>query len=260
MNKAFRLKTKAFLSIVVAVVSCCLLFFFFTSIQKNTPKENLQINQKRVLIFSKTNGYRHESIPAGITAIKKLGVENDFLVDATEDSLDINSQNLNRYQAVIFLSTTGKILDKKQKLALQNFMQNGGGFVGIHSATNCETEWPWFVNMIGATFISHPKQQIGKLIVIDKTHPSTESLPSTWERNDEWYNFKNQNPHINIVMKVDELSYTGGINTNNDHPISWYHQFNGGRVFYTALGHSIEGYNDPLFLRHLFGGIKYAIG
>ncbi|KRB59000.1 ThuA domain-containing protein [Flavobacterium sp. Root186] len=260
MNKTFRLKTKAFLPNILAVVSCCVFLFFFTSIQKNTPKENLQVEQKKVLIFSKTNGYRHESITAGITAIKKLGIENDFLVDATEDSLDINSQNLNKYQAVIFLSTTGKILDEKQKLALQNFMQKGRGFVGIHSATNCETEWPWFINMIGATFISHPKQQIGKLIVLDKTHQSTDNLPSIWERNDEWYNFKNQNPNINILIKVDELSYTGAMNTNNGHPISWYHQFDGGRVFYTALGHSIEGYNDPIFLKHLLGGIKYAIG
>ena len=139
-------------------------------------------------------------------------------------------------------------------------MQKGRGFVGIHSATNCETEWPWFINMIGATFISHPKQQIGKLIVLDKTHQSTDNLPSIWERNDEWYNFKNQNPNINILIKVDELSYTGAMNTNNGHPISWYHQFDGGRVFYTALGHSIEGYNDPIFLKHLLGGIKYAIG
>jgi type 1 glutamine amidotransferase len=257
MDTAFRTKINIFLSYITVIVSCGIFLFLLVSFQKNTKKVNPP-KQKKVLIYSKTNGYRHESISAGINAIKKLGVENNFLVDATEDSLDINSEKLNKYQAVIFLSTTGKILGEKQELALQNFMQKGGGFVGIHAATNCENNWPWYVNMMGATFESHPKQQIAKLMVVDNKHLSTQHLPAIWERYDEWYNFKNINPEINVLIKIDESSYIGGKNGNN-HPLAWSHNFEGGRVFYTALGHSVESYNEPFFLQHLLGGIKYAM-
>lgn len=243
-----------FLSSVLAVIS----FFLVSFYQKNDGKIAVA-KPKKVLVFSKTNGWRHESIPAGIAAIKKLGAENHFLVDATEDSLAINSKNLNQYQVIIFLNTTGTILGKNEELALQEFMKKGKGFVGIHSASDCEFEWPWFGKMVGGYFISHPKPQTAKLVVVNKEHQSTKHLPAIWERFDEWYNFKDLNPDVNVLLKIDESSYSGGKNGDN-HPMAWHHEYGGGRVFYTALGHTNESYSDPLFLQHILGGITYAMG
>ncbi|MEP7106788.1 MAG: ThuA domain-containing protein [Ferruginibacter sp.] len=211
-----------------------------------------------VLIFSKTNGYRHQSIPAGIEAIKKLGLTNNFSVDATEDSLAFTNENLAKYKAVIFLNPTMNVLGEAEQKALENFIQKGGGFVGIHAATDCEYDWPWYVKMVGASFLSHPEQQVAKLIVTDKDNIATKHLPGVWERKDEWYNFKNMNPDVHVLLKIDETSYKGGKNGDN-HPMAWYHEYDGGRAFYTELGHTEESFSEPAYLQHLLGGIKYAL-
>lgn len=253
MKLSFKIKSIFLCSAIILICS------FLVSFSKENTVEVSFLKPKKVLIFSKTNGFRHSSISAGIAAIKKLGVENHFLVEATEDSLAINTKNLNQYQVIIFLNTTGTILGKEQELALQHFMKKGKGFVGVHSASDCEFEWPWFGKMIGGYFISHPKQQTAKLVVVDKEHSSTRHLPEIWERYDEWYNFKDLNPDVNVLLKIDESSYTGGANGEN-HPMAWYHEYGGGRMFYTALGHTEESYSEPLFLKHLLGGIEYAMG
>jgi type 1 glutamine amidotransferase len=214
--------------------------------------------QKAVLIFSKTNGFRHTSIPAGINAIKLLGSQNRFQVDATEDSSAFTEENLAKYSVVIFLSPTGNVLGEAEQAAFEKFIQKGGGFVGIHAATDCEYDWPWYVKLVGANFLSHPAQQVAKLVVKDKKHPSTKHLPAIWERKDEWYNFKNINPDLKVLMTIDETSYTGGKN-GDFHPMARYHTFDGGRVFYTGLGHTAESFGEPAFLAHLLGGIKYAM-
>jgi uncharacterized protein len=211
-----------------------------------------------VLIFSKTNGFHHACIPVGIEAIKKLGEENGFSVDTTTDSLDFNLNHLKKYAEIIFLCPTGKVLGPEQEQALKQYIEQGGGFVGIHSATDCEYDWPWYGQLVGGYFKSHPKQQEAKLLVVDKDHPSTSGLPDVWVRKDEWYNFKYLNPDVTVLIKIDESSYTGGENGNN-HPMAWYHKFDGGRAFYTELGHTDESYSDPLFLKHLLGGIKWAM-
>jgi type 1 glutamine amidotransferase len=212
-----------------------------------------------VLIFSKTNGFRHESIPAGIEAVKKLGASNGFDVVATEDSLEINKSNLKKFAAVIFLSPTGKVFGPEQEEAFQNYIEQGGGYVGIHAATDCEYNWPWYGKLAGAYFKGHPSQQEAKLIIVNKNHPSTAGLPDTWVRKDEWYNFKDINPDITVLIKIDESSYKGGEN-GGDHPMAWYHAYDGGRAFYTELGHTNESFSDPLYLKHLLGGIEYAMG
>lgn len=211
-----------------------------------------------VLIFSKTNGYHHACIPVGIEAIKKLGVENGFSVDTTTDSLKFTKTNLKKYAAVIFLCPTGEVLGPEQEQAFKQYIQNGGGFVGIHSATDCEYDFPWYGQLVGAYFKSHPKQQEAKLIIVNKNHPSTAGMPDSWVRKDEWYNFKDLNPDVTVLIKIDESSYTGGENGNN-HPMAWYHAFDGGRAFYTELGHTDESYSDPIYLKHILGGIQYAI-
>ena len=211
-----------------------------------------------VLIFSKTNGYRHQSIPVGIEAIKKMGLENKFTVDATEDSLAFTDNNLAKYNAIIFLNPTMNVLGEEQQKAMENYIRKGGGFVGIHAATDCEYNWPWYVKMVGASFLSHPAQQVAKINVVDKNNKATKHLPNPWERKDEWYNFKSMNPDVKVLLKIDETSYTGGKNGDN-HPMAWYHKYDGGRAFYTALGHTNESYSEPAFLKHLLAGIKYAM-
>src|SRR6267378_6463783 len=218
--------------------------------------------QPRVLVFSKTSGFRHSSIPNGIAAIRKLGQENGFAVDATEDAGAFTQKNLARYSAVVFLNTTGDVLDAAQQDDFERYIQAGGGYVGIHSATDTEYDWPWYGRLAGAWFTSHPNSpnvRKGTYRVLDKTHPSTEGFPDTLVREDEFYNFKSIDPTIHVLIEIDEKSYEGG--TNGDHhPMSWYHDFDGGRAFYTNMGHTEATFSERLFLRHLLGGLRYAMG
>jgi type 1 glutamine amidotransferase len=213
----------------------------------------------KVLIFSKTNGYHHASIATGIEAIKKLGAENGFEVDTTTDSLMFRKKVLKKYAALIFLSPTGKVFGPEEEKALQEYIRHGGGFVGVHSATDCEYNWQWYGDLVGGYFKSHPKQQEAKVIVVDKNNPATQGIPDPWTHFDELYNYKYYNPDIKVLLKLDETSYTGGANGDN-HPIAWYHEFEGGRSFYTGLGHTDQAWADPLFLHHLLAGIQYAMG
>ena len=218
-----------------------------------------QKKQPKVLVFSKTLGYRHASIKHGIVAIQQLGKANNFLVDTTEDVAWFNSAKLKEYKTVIFLSPTGEFFDEDQKAAFKSFIQGGGGFVGIHAATDCLFKWDWYGRMIGAYFVNHPKVQKATLVIKDKKHPATRGLPNPWQHTDEWYNFKFNDSKLNVLISLDEKSYSGGKN-GEYHPISWYHKFEGGRVFYTGLGHTPESFtSDEYFLEHLLGGIKYAL-
>ena len=218
--------------------------------------------ESRVLVFSKTAGYRHSSIGVGIAAIRKLGQENGFSVDATENAGAFTSKNLARYRAVVFLNTTGDVLDGAQQADFERYIQASGGYVGIHSAADTEYDWSWYGKLAGAWFNGHPNNpnvRKGTYRVLDKSHPSTERLPDRWDRKDEFYNFKSIDPTIHVLVDIDEKSYEGG--TNGDHhPMSWYHDFDGGRAFYTNMGHTEATFAEPLFLRHLLGGLRYAMG
>jgi cytochrome c len=209
----------------------------------------------RVLVFSKTKGFRHASIPAGKRAIMKMGQENGFAVDTTEDASKFTEDNLKRYGAVIWLSTTGNVLDDAQQAAFERYIQAGGGYVGIHAAADTEYDWPWYNQLVGAYFLSHPKQQNVDIKVVDKNHPSTKMLPDVWKRFDELYNYKNIVKDIKVLAKLDESTYQGGANGDN-HPFIWYRDFDGGKSFYTGGGHTDESYVEPLFVQHLLAGIK----
>lgn len=217
------------------------------------------IPNKRILLFYKTVGFYHQSIPAGIRAIELFGAENGIKVDTTTNSGYFTKKTLKKYNAVVFLSTTGDVLNEDQQNAFINYIRAGNGFVGIHSATSTERDWPWYNQLVGAYLQDHPEVQKAIIKVIDKSHPSTEFLPSNWERTDEWYNFKSISPKITVLAIIDESSYTGGKNGLN-HPFTWYQDFEGGRAFYTAGGHTDTCFSEPLFLKHLLNGINYAIG
>ncbi|HEY8833874.1 MAG TPA: ThuA domain-containing protein [Gemmatimonadaceae bacterium] len=218
--------------------------------------------EPRVLVFSKTAGFRHSSIGVGRAAIRKLGQENGFAVDTTEDAGAFTSKNLARYRAVVFLNTTGDVLDAAQQDVFERYIQAGGGYVGVHSATDTEYDWPWYGRLAGAWFNGHPgNPNVRKATyrVLDKNHPSTAGFPDTLVREDEFYNFKSIDPTIHVLIEIDEKSYEGG--TNGDHhPMSWYHDFDGGRAWYTNMGHTEATYSEPLFLQHLLGGLRYAMG
>jgi type 1 glutamine amidotransferase len=213
----------------------------------------------RVLVFSRTAGFRHDSIPDAIAAVRTLGDQNTFLVDATEDPSVFTDSGLAAYNAVIFLLTTGHVLDGSQQTAFERYIRAGNGFVGVHSATDTEYDWPWYGGVVGAYFASHPDIQTAAVRREDPNHPSTVLLPDVWVRTDEWYNFQTNprdNGDIHVLASLDEASYVGG--TMGDHPIAWYHTYDGGRAWYTAGGHTSESYAEPLFLAHLQGGIDYA--
>ena len=215
----------------------------------------------RVLAFSRTTGFRHDSIPDAIAAVQTLGVQNAFAVDATEDHSAFTDDNLAQYRVVIFLLTTGHILDDTQQAAFERFIASGNGFVGLHSATDTEYDWTWYGALVGAYFASHPDIQQATIRREDAQHPSTVALPDLWVRDDEWYNFRT-NPRETADMRVlatlDESTYSGG--TMGDHPVAWCHTYNGGRAWYSAGGHTTESYSEPLFLAHVLGGIEYAAG
>ncbi len=214
--------------------------------------------QPRVLVLSKTTGFRHDSIPNGISAINELAQQNNFDVDATEDASTFTDSNLARYRTVVFLNTTGDVLDNDQQLAFQRYMRHGGGFVGVHSATDTEYDWAWYGGLVGAYFQGHPAIQPARIRIEDGAHPSTSTLPVEWNRTDEWYNFRsNPRGRVKTLATLDETTYSGGT-MGADHPISWCQHYDGGRAWYTAGGHTKESYAEPLFRQHLLGGILFT--
>lgn len=213
----------------------------------------------RLLIFSYTQKFRHKSIEPGIIALEKLAIEKGYIIEKTENVNDFTNENLQRFKALIFLNPTGNnIFSDEQKSAFQNFIRKGGGFVGIHAATDCNYEWEWYGKLVGAFFTNHPKIQEAKLNILKRSHFSTKGFPKVWQHTDEWYNFKDFNKDVKVLISVDENSYDGG-KMKDFHPISWYHKYDGGKAFYTALGHTTECYTDNLFLKHIAGGIEYVI-
>lgn len=242
-----------FLLLQVLTLSFCMVF-------QTADAQNAKVN---VLVFSKTASFRHESIAAGKTALEKMAKEKGFGVSFTEDAGQFNERNLKKYNTVVFLNTTGDVLTNEQQVAFERYIQAGGGYTGIHAATDTEYEWPWYGQLAGAYFLDHPMTpsnvQKGKFIVTEKNHWATQGMPDEFERTDEFYSFKDISPKIHVVLKIDEKSYIGGKNPDF-HPMSWYQEFDGGRSFYTAMGHTDETFSDPLFLNHLYAGIKYASG
>ena len=212
----------------------------------------------RVLVFSKTAGFRHSSIPNGIAAIQQLGAANGFTVTATEDAGQFTTGNLAQYQVVVWLSTTGDVLNAAQQTAFQSYIAGGRGYVGIHAAADTEYDWPWYGGLVGAYFQSHPANQQATVRVEDR-NASTNHLPANWVRTDEWYNYRtNPRPNVRVLMNLDEGSYSGG--TMGDHPITWCQNYGGGRAWYTGLGHTEQSYTDSNFTRMLLGGIQIAGG
>jgi type 1 glutamine amidotransferase len=220
---------------------------------------------RRVLVHSRTAGFRHASIPAGIKALHELAEAEGLVLTATEDPAAFTEQHLAGYQAVVFLSTTGEVLTDEGRKALESFHSSGGGFLGVHSAAGTEYDWPYYGTLLGARFRSHPEPQPSVVTVRDRTHPATAHLPEQWAWDDEWYDFRSdpREAGVRVLVTADESRYRGGLmGMGADHPLVWCHQpgEGGGRSFYTSLGHHVAAYADPDFRQHLAGALRWVCG
>lgn len=214
----------------------------------------------QVLAFTKTTDFRHDSIGAGLDLLSQLGAEHDFTVKPTEDSAEFTDDNLAQYAVVVFMNTSGELLDETQQGAFERYIRAGGGFVGVHCASCAERDWAWYGELVGARFSNHPAIQKLTIHVETHEHPSTAGLPDVWVRDEEPYNFEtNPRANVTVLATFDESTYEGGT-MGDDHPISWCHEFDGGRAWYTGLGHINEGYTEESFVQHLLGGITWAAG
>src|SRR5690349_18547543 len=228
------------------------------------------------LVFTRTAAFRHtDCISQGTAAIGQLGGRNHFEVDATEDPNQFTDANLAQYDVVIFLCTTGDVLDDTQQAAFERYIRAGHGYVGIHSASDTEYDWAWYGRLVGAYFRDHPgvpgvnqQFQVATMNVEDRRSAATWFLPRRWSREEEWYNFRtNPRDSVHVLLSVDERTYDprgysvpGGSPPMGDHPIAWCHRYDGGRSFYTALGHKGDYWTEPLLLSHVLGGIEMAAG
>jgi len=223
---------------------------------------------KKILVFTKNGeGYVHDNIASSVEALQKLGRENGFSVEASDDPSVFVQARLSDYDAIVFSNTNNKTFDTEaQKIGFQKYVRNGGGFVGIHIASGSERDWPWYWKLIGGKFLRHPKLQKFEIEVIDRDHPSTNFLPEKWIREDECYFLHKMNPsnHILLAARLPEIvdekkkDYPGDTWADLS-PLAWCHEFDGGRQWYTALGHKNEHYSDPTFMRHILGGLEWVI-
>ncbi len=245
-------QTRIFLIFLIAAI--------FLSTTTNAQK------QFKVLLITITNGWRHESVHAGVLAIQQLAVRNNFDVVYFDDPNSFTDKNLEQYQLIIFLTTTGNILDSAQKKVMERFIHSGKGFVGIHSASDTEYDWDWYTKLVGRMFYIHPIIQTAKLKVLDPAFPGLQGLDGKlWT--DEWYQFGPEKvSDLHYVLGVDESTYNPkadwgakkALGMGQLHPIAWYHNYDGGRSFYTALGHIPAVFSDQAFLNHLYAGILWA--
>ena len=212
-----------------------------------------------ILVFSKTEGFRHASIPAAIKAFGELARLHGFTLVASEDSALFTDASLFKFDAIVFLLTSGDVLDANQQAAMERYIRRSGGFVGVHSAADTEWkgDWLWYRKLVGGVFRSHPRVQNARLNVVTRDHPATVALPEPFFHVDEWYDFTDLYAHRIDLLTVDESTYSGGRH-GDYHPIAWYHEFEGGRSFYTGLGHTIEAYASPEMRAHLLGGLAWV--
>jgi len=213
-----------------------------------------------VLLFSKTAAYRHDSIPAARTALMGMQSQGGFIADATEDAACFSATKLAGYQVVVFLMTTGDVLDDGQQAAFEDWVRAGGGYVGVHSASDTEYDWPFYGELVGAYFSDHPAIQPATVHIERPDHPVAAGLPDPWQRTDEWYNFRaNPRPDVTVLATVDETTYSGGT-MGADHPITWLHERLGGRAFYTGMGHTAAAYSETPFLQMLLAALRWTAG
>ena len=243
-------------SIFIPVILLIGLFLFsFSYISKENENDSLN-----VLVCSKTEGYRHDNIKIGVAGFRTLAAKKKWKMTTTEDAAYFNNKFLSKIDVVVFFNTTGDILNSSEEIALEAFIKNGGGFLGIHAAADTEYDWPFYQELIAAHFASHPPTQQARLIVHQETnHPAIGHLGNEWSLRDEWYSFKEPlKSHATLLMEVDDSSLYGKIPLTESHPIAWAHEKFGGRAIYTGIGHTVEQFSDPVYLEHITRSIEWV--
>ena len=240
---------------ILGILLICILLFSFSYVSKEIENDSLN-----VLVFSKTEGYRHDNIKIGVAGFRTLAAKKSWKMTTTEDASYFNNKFLSKVDVVIFFNTTGDVLNSSQEIALEAFIKNGGGFLGIHAAADTEYDWPFYQELIAAHFASHPRTQHARLIVHQETnHPAIGHLGNEWLLRDEWYFFKEPlKSHATLLMEVDDSSLSGKIPLIQVHPIAWAHEKFGGRAMYTGIGHTAEQFSDPVYLEHITRSIEWV--
>ena len=237
------------------IVLIGIFLFSFSDISKKNENDTLN-----VLVFSKTQGYRHENIEIGIASFRTLAANKSWKMTTTEDATYFNDKFLSKIDVVVFFNTTGDILSSSEEIALEGFIKSGGGFLGIHAAADTEYDWPFYQELIAAHFASHPPTQKARLIVHKETnHPAIGHLGNEWSLRDEWYSFKEPlKSHATLLMEVDDSSLSGKIPLTESHPITWAHEKFGGRSMYTGIGHTAAQFSDPVYLEHITRSVEWV--
>jgi len=243
-------------------------FIFSCMVPALLPAQNQSREQFQVLVYTSPDQWHNVTEPTAITELRKMAEQNAFGIKVTQVNTDFNDVYLAGFDVLVFLHSTTRDLNDDQLECFKKFIRNGGGFVGIHAASACKNEGLWYRELIGRTFTDHPEEQTGVMEVIDKNHPATMHLPDRWVWTDEWYSFTEPlTGGLNVLLTVDESTYDpdrtwGDANRHTGmgefHPVAWYQEYDGGRSFYTALGHLSQSYKDPWFLKHIYGGIFWA--
>lgn len=242
------------------------LLFFVSFIQLLSLMAFSQ-KQFKALLVTTTRGWHHESLHYGVVALKEMAQKQEFILDVFQDPNSFTDEKLKQYAVIIFLNTTGDIFDSAQQKTMERFIQSGKGFVGIHSASDTEYDWDWYTKLVGRMFRIHPLVQTARLQIVDKTFPGLQAFANGALWTDEWYEFgPEKTKGLQYILSVDETSYDPkadwktkkGEGMGTFHPVAWYHNYDGGRSFYTALGHMPTNYSDAGFLQHLYAGIRWA--
>jgi type 1 glutamine amidotransferase len=252
-----------------SLIQCCFLMGCLFLFNPDAFSQDQSLNNLKVLVYTKNGeGYVHDNIPHAVRSIEKLGEENGFDVDATDDPSVFTEDNLKQYNLLVFPSTNNDVFDNDgQRLAFRRYIQAGGGLVGIHSVVGTERKWEWFKQLVGGTFVWHPKFQKYKLNVIDPSHATVKDIPTVWEKEDECYFMKELYPGIKVTIAHDLTTLdqeqkaridTTAVPFAKLYPAVWHQDFDGGHVWVTALGHHIKDYEDPIFMKHLLQGMEYV--
>ena len=226
--------------------------------------------EKRILVYTRNGptldgkkGFVHDNIANSVAAIKQLGAANGFAVDASDDPNTFTDENVKKYKTIVFSNSNNKAFEtEEQRAVFQRYIRAGGGFVGIHSACGSERNWPWYWAMLGGTFVRHPKFQPFTIKVVDRQHPSTAHLNETWQWADEFYYLKEMPKDLHVLLAGDLSTLDDKAKPKDEQtrPLAWCHEFEGGRCWYTALGHKKEDYSKSDFQKHILGGILWAMG
>lgn len=242
-----------------ASVLLLLVVFLFSCKRENKntyPPQPVTAGKSKIFILTETKGYRHESIEAGLAMFNKRADDWRVEISHAEESAVMKEQDIKEYDIIVLLNSTGNIFTEEEQALLEEYLAAGGAILGIHAAADAEYDWPWYGQMLGGWFRSHPEIQEAKCLVADGNHPVATGLPAVWERTDEWYNFKHLSHDNKVILLLDESTYSGGIH-GDYHPISWCREWGGGRIFYTGMGHTAETYSEPLFQTHIQNAIQW---